>query len=97
MRYRRRHRGHAYEPLDHAMSPYKPLSVLHDGEKGKIISLEGGRGLERKLIELGFLLGVEVRVLCNTSQGPLAVLLKDSKMAIGRGVAEKIFVEVEEC
>lgn len=94
-RARHRRRGSAYEPVASEISPYKLLSMLHDGEKGKIMSLEGGRGLERKLIELGFLPGVEVRVLCNMSQGPLVVLLKDSKMGIGRGVAGKILIEVE--
>jgi len=72
-----------------------PLSMLSEGEQGKIVSIMGGRGLTRRLAELGFNLDTKVKVLRATS-GPIVVLLRESRIAIGRGVAMKIFVEVEE-
>jgi len=72
-----------------------PLSMLSEGEQGKIVSIMGGRGLTRRLAELGFNPGTIVKVLRATS-GPMVVLLRESRIAIGKGVAMKIFVEVEE-
>lgn len=71
-----------------------PLSMLSEGEEGKIVSIRGGHGLMRRLAELGFNPDTKVKVLRATS-GPFVVLLRDSRIAIGRGVAMKIFVEVK--
>ena len=71
-----------------------PLCMLSEGEQGKIVSIIGGRGLMRRLAELGFNPDVRVKVLRATS-GPIVVLLRESRIAIGRGVAMRIFVEVD--
>lgn len=71
-----------------------PLSMLSEGEEGKIVSIRGGRGLLRRLAELGFNPDTKVKVLRATS-GPFVIMLRGSRVAIGRGVAMRIFVEVE--
>ncbi len=71
-----------------------PLSMLAEGEEGKIVSIMGGHGLTRRLAELGFNLDMKVKVL-RASSGPIVVLVRDCRIAIGRGVAMKIFLEVE--
>ena len=71
-----------------------PLSMLAEGEEGRIVSIMGGHGLIRRLAELGFNPDTKVKVL-RSSSGPIVVLLRDSRIAIGRGVATKILVEVE--
>lgn len=76
------------------MSPTIPLSMLSEGEEGKIVSILGGHGLIRRLAELGFNPDTKVKVL-RATRGSFIVLLRDSRIAIGRGVAMKIFVEVE--
>ncbi len=71
-----------------------PLSMLSEGEEGKIVLIKGGYGLTRRLAELGFNPETRVKVL-RAIGGPIVVLVRDSRIAIGRGVAMKIFVEVE--
>jgi ferrous iron transport protein A len=68
--------------------------MLSEGEEGRIVSIVGGYGLRRRLAELGFNQDTKVKVL-RASSGPMLVLLRDCRIAIGRGVAMKIFVEVE--
>ncbi|MHA1238791.1 MAG: FeoA family protein [Candidatus Odinarchaeia archaeon] len=74
--------------------PLAPLSMLREGEKGLIAGFNGGRGLVRRLNELGFTVNTVVKVLNANYGGPMIVLVKDSKVAIGRGAASKILVQV---
>lgn len=76
------------------MSAPIPLSMLSEGEEGKIVSIMAGYGLARRLAELGFNPNTRVKVL-RASSGPIVVLVRESRIAIGRGVAMRIFVEVE--
>ncbi|MFW3145780.1 MAG: FeoA family protein [Thermoplasmatota archaeon] len=70
----------------------RPLSRTSDGEKVVIREVRGGRGLNRRLSELGIGVGAQMTVL-NNSGGPVIVAYGGSRMALGRGVASKILVE----
>lgn len=70
-----------------------PLAMLPVGAEGRITQIRGGRGLVRRLSDMGFTPGVNVKVVHAHSPGPLAVEVKDSRIALGRGVAMKIMVE----
>ena len=86
-----------------------PLTELKNGESGSIIAVKrGGRGrgrgrgggkgwgLERRLADLGLTPGTTVTVVRTAPfNGPLEVLVRGSRLALGRGMAERIFVEVE--
>lgn len=53
-----------------------------------------GGGLARKLIDLGLKPGKEVSVIRNQMSGPIIVSLNGGgQIAIGRGLASKIYVE----
>ena len=54
--------------------------------------LSGGRGIVGRLASLGFSTGVAVQVLQNLGHGPLLVLVRDTRIALGRGQAVKIRV-----
>ncbi len=69
-----------------------PLSVLAPGEVGVVRQLAGGRGFMSRLAALGFTLGVEVTMVQNFSRGPLIVLVRDTRVALGRGEAAKVLV-----
>lgn len=60
---------------------------------GKVVvrSILGGRGIVRRLADMGIVPGQVLEVLCNNSQ----VIIKsgDAKIALGKGVARKVFVE----
>jgi len=73
---------------------HMPLSMLSEGESGIVVDIEGGRGLIRRLLELGFTPGTRVKVLKVSPPGPLLVEVRESRIALGRGVAMKVLVEV---
>jgi ferrous iron transport protein A len=71
------------------------LSELTNGKKGKIIELNGGLGLRRKLRTIGIREGKYVKLV--TSQpigGPIVIDIDGEQIAIGRGMAQKIMIEV---
>ena len=76
-----------------------PLAVLPLGGRGKITRICGGRGLVRRLSDMGFVTDVEVKIVHSHAShnpgrgGPLVVEVKDSRVALGRGVAMKIMVQ----
>lgn len=74
----------------------KRLIDLKQGEKGRILFIVGGRGACQRLADMGLTPGTMVRI-GRTSRyiGPLEVYVRSSSLAIGRGLANKIFVEVE--
>ena len=69
-----------------------PLSALLPGEKGVVEYLVGGRGLVSRLAALGFTPGVEVTMVQNFGHGPLIVLVRQTRIALGRGEAAKVIV-----
>lgn len=69
-----------------------PLTDLGPNQWAVVCALTGGRGFVARLASLGFTAGAAVRVLQNFGHGPLLVLLRDTRVALGRGEAAKIWV-----
>jgi DtxR family Mn-dependent transcriptional regulator len=69
-----------------------PLSRLAPGEVGAVRSFLAGRGLVARCLALGFTPGVDVQMVQNVGQGPVIVLVRDTRVALGRGQAQKILV-----
>ncbi|MHA1617449.1 MAG: FeoA family protein [Candidatus Njordarchaeales archaeon] len=72
----------------------RDLSSLPTGTRGRIVSINGGWGARQRLYEMGVYPGVEIVVVENRGVGPIIVESKGGKIAIGRGLARKILVEV---
>jgi Fe2+ transport system protein FeoA len=86
-----------------------PLTELKNSELGTITSIRfsrgqrrrhrqgsSGWGFERRLGDMGLTPGTRVTVVKSAPfNGPLEVLVRGSRLALGRGMAEKIFVEVK--
>ena len=79
-----------------------PLPFAHENRVLKIIEVKAGRGLTRKLAEMGLLPGAYIKVVRSTGNGPLIVELHPSsssckscswRLALSFGIAMKIFVE----
>ena len=68
------------------------LDALRAGERGRIRWLRGGRGFVSRLATLGFTLGTEIEMVQNYGRGPLIVMVRDSRVALGRGEARHIQV-----
>lgn len=68
-----------------------PLSMVKAGEANVIRKVGGKEETKRFLENLGFVAGGEVTVISEI-QGNLIVNVKDSRVAIGRDMANKIIV-----
>jgi DtxR family Mn-dependent transcriptional regulator len=73
-----------------------PLGALQAGECGVVHRFCAGRGLTARCLALGFTPGAEVTMLQNLHGGPVIVLVRDTRVALGRGEANKIMVLKEE-
>lgn len=69
------------------------LSSMHPGARGVVRRLAGGQAFMSRLAALGFTIGAEVRVLQNFGHGPLIVLVRDTRIALGRGEALRVTVD----
>ncbi|MEM2972407.1 MAG: FeoA family protein [Candidatus Bathyarchaeia archaeon] len=79
-----------------------PLTSLRNGETGIVISIKAGRGrghgrhwgFEKRLMDMGLTPGTKVTVVKSAPfNGPLEILVRGSRLALGRGMAERILVE----
>jgi ferrous iron transport protein A len=70
-----------------------PLAFLPPGREVVVRGLAGGRGMRRRLTDMGIAPGAKVRVVRNDGHGPLLMALGEARLAVGRGVALKIMVE----
>lgn len=68
-----------------------PLSMIKAGERGVIRKVGGKEETRRFLEKLGFVVGGEVTVVSETV-GNMIVNIKDSRVAIGKDMANKIIV-----
>ena len=67
------------------------LTGLRPGELGRIIAIEGGWGIRRKLSLRGISEGTIVRMI-SSQHGPTVVEVDRNIVALGRGMAQKIRV-----
>jgi ferrous iron transport protein A len=72
-----------------------PLAMIGSGKKVKLISVKSGRGLRGRLTAMGLVPNIEFTVISNGSHGPFIIKVKESKIALGRGMANKIMVALE--
>lgn len=68
-----------------------PLSRAVMGKAVRLVSIDAGKKLTHRLTELGLTPGVEL-LLVHKSGGPLLLSVRDSRVAIGRGMAHKLMV-----
>ncbi|MCD6592825.1 ferrous iron transport protein A [Candidatus Bathyarchaeota archaeon] len=72
-----------------------PLAMLPENEEARVVEVRGGRGLVRRLSELGFTPGARVKVLFSNSPGPVLINVRGSRIALGRGLLMRIIVDSE--
>lgn len=68
------------------------LRELPAGDTGRVMELTGGHGLVARLAALGLTPGALVTVLQNPGHGPLIVLVRESRLVLGRGEAGHVAV-----
>jgi len=68
------------------------LANVPEGDRVVVVNVAGGRGVRRRLLEMGFAPGSEVEVIAN-KRGPVVVRVRGVTVALGRGMAAKILVK----
>lgn len=68
-----------------------PLTMMKEGEPGTIKKIGGKEEMRRFLENLGFVAGGVVTIIAETG-GNIIVNVKNSRVAIGKDMANKIYV-----
>lgn len=76
------------EPLTHLLS----LARIPAGARARILVIQGGRDLTRRLLGLGLRGGSVVDILQHRGRG-VVLAVGDTRIALGGGIAEKLLAE----
>ena len=68
------------------------LGAVQTGESVCIQKMQGGHHLLSRLASFGFTPGACLKVIQNYGHGPIIVTLRDTRVALGRGEADRILV-----
>lgn len=68
-----------------------PLTMLNPGESASIVRVGGNEETRRFLENLGFVAGSEVKVV-SSNGGNIIAQIKESRVAVSKGIANKIMV-----
>jgi DtxR family Mn-dependent transcriptional regulator len=72
------------------------LSDLKEGQLGKVFFIRGGHNVLQRLLDMGLTPGTRISVVkAAPFEGPVEISVRSSKLALGRGIASKVFVDVE--
>ena len=77
----------AAEPLEHSLAEFSA------GRRVRITGHRGGRMLRARLLAMGLNLGREVEVIQN-NRGLIIVGVNGGRLALGRGISQKILAEL---
>lgn len=70
------------------------LDQLTPGDEARVLDIQAGHGLLRRLNHLGIHLGDTIRLSGRGAfRGPLLVQIHGTQVALGRGIARRILVE----
>lgn len=69
-----------------------PLAMANVGEWVKIVGVTGGKHLIKRLVAMGLIEEMELQVLQRQKGAGLVVACRDTRLALGIGMANKIMV-----
>jgi DtxR family Mn-dependent transcriptional regulator len=82
---------------DHSQKLLTELSNLKPGEEGVVAFIRGGTSACQRLLDMGLTKGTEVSVVnAAPFRGPIEVSVRGTALALGRGLAGKVFVEMKD-
>jgi ferrous iron transport protein A len=71
------------------------LARMQAGQKGKIVGINGGQGLVRRLEALGIKEGKEIKKISEQwMRGPVLLQYGNTQVALGFGMASKVMVQI---
>jgi len=70
------------------------LSELKEGQSGKISFIRGGHNVLQRLLDMGLTPSTKITLTkAAPFEGPIQILVRGSRLALGRGIASKVFVD----
>lgn len=72
-----------------------PLVTLAPGQAARLVGVDAGRRLQRRLLALGLTPGTRLWLVSNVG-GPAIVAVRTTRLALGREVARRVWVVPEE-
>ena len=94
-----------FHPLQHKMEIYGlcarcmgqregtiPLHMACKGERVRIVRIDGGRGMQARLTDMGLGLNTCIEVVSKGDAGPLIVAVGGTRMALGSSLAQHLQV-----
>ena len=89
------------EEAREAAGPEHPLTTqlsnLKPGEEGRVTFIRGGRQASQRIMDMGLTPGTYVKMVkAAPFKGPVEVEVRGTSLALGRGLANHVFVNVED-
>lgn len=70
------------------------LSMAIEGQNVILRDINWGYKLRKRLQDMGLTPGVEVNIVSSNSRGAFIIKLRGTKLVIGRGIAQKLLVDI---
>ena len=70
-----------------------PLGMVNPGKEVTLVAIQGGRGLRARLTDMGLNEGPKLKVLHSHRPGPCIVLVGNTRLVLGCGIAQKVLVK----
>jgi len=73
------------------------LANMKSGQNGRIVQIDSGGGMTRRLDALGLRVGKKIqKVSRQLMRGPVIISHGNTRAAVGFGMAQRIWVEIEQ-
>lgn len=72
------------------------LSKAEVGGIYTLVGFDGGRQLREKICSMGLNSGATFKIIMNSGHGPVGVVVRQTRLGIGRGMAMKIRIRAVE-
>lgn len=69
-----------------------PLALALPGQELELVSISGGRRFQHRMVEMGLAPGMRFSVVTSGRPGPFILQLKDTRLVVGRGMSDRLFV-----
>ncbi|MEA1927333.1 MAG: FeoA family protein [Candidatus Auribacterota bacterium] len=73
--------------------PSIPLTLIEPNREVTLVAVHGGRGLRRRLTDMGLNEGMSLRVVQAHSAGPCVIAVGGTRLMLGHRMAQKILVQ----
>lgn len=78
---------------DEELEPEVLLSHIQPGQEVRLMDIDADQELKSRLAAMGLINNTMITVVSNNSPGPFIVNVKGSRIALGRGMVDKIMVQ----